>query len=314
MKSRSRLVLSMIILLAAVITTGRVGRAAPAVTQGITITPVFQQVNIPEGADQQPINFSVTNNEKSTQTLSLSAADFNTLNETGGLLFVGANPTALQKKYGLAEWLALPQKQIVLQPGQTVQIKGSVLNLATLSAGGHYGALMLTSAGPGNSGPNNITLHPIASSLIFVTKLGGDTHRLGLSNVSLNRSLFHLPGSVTLRFHNDGNTHLTPRGTVTITNSSGKLISKGIINVDSGIILPETFRRYYVPLQSVSQANLPGSYVVKVDYRFDGINQFREYKQSFIYAPAGSIVLIASALIIIVFVLWRIREKVIVNK
>jgi hypothetical protein len=265
--------------------------------KGITVTPAFQQVSIDSGTSQQPINFSVTNNEPSSQTLSLTAADFNTLNESGGLFFVGTNPTDLQKKYGLAKWLSLPQPQITLAPKQTQTIKAEILNLPDMPAGGHYGALMfaVAQANPNHSG-NNVALHPVASSLLFVTKLGGDTHKLGLQKVSLSHSLFGLPGSVNLRFHNDGNTHVIPRGVASLIDPHGRVVSKGIINDDSGIILPQTFRQYHVPLQKVVASNLPGRYKVKIDFRFDGISQFRTYQQTFTYLPVGSMVIIIIAI------------------
>lgn len=260
--------------------------AAKAGPTGITVSPAFQQVTIQANETEHPVSFTITNDKNIAQTLSLSTADFNTLSESGGLVFVGTNPTALQKKYGLAKWLSLPQTQITIAPGQTVTIKADVLDLASMPAGGHYGALMLAVQNPGAATTsNNIAVHPIASSLLFVTKLGGDTHKLGLAGVTVNRKFLSLPDEVILRFHNDGNTHLIPRGIVTVVDSRGKVVSKGIINDDSGIILPETLRRYYVPMQQIASSALPGQYKLRVDFRFDGISQFRSYQTSFWIIP-----------------------------
>ena len=282
--------------------------ASQPTPQGITITPAFQQVSIPVGVAQQPISFSVTNNESRPQALSLSTADFNTLNESGGLFFVGTNPTALQKKYGLAKWISLGQTQLNLAPKQTATIRANILNLPDLTPGGHYGALMVsaqTSNSQASSAPNKVALHPIASSLLFVTKLGGDTHKLGLSSVTIRRHIFSMPNNVILRFHNDGNTHLILRGTVTITNSSGKLISKGIINEESAIILPETYRQYFVPLQQLSSATLPGRYKISADFRFDGISEFRSYQQSIFYMPFYWLVIMILLLCWVVIIIVR---------
>ena len=246
---------------------------------GITISPAYQQVSLPGDKPEVPVNFKLTNNESRVQVLNLSAADFNTLNESGGLLFVGSNPTDIQKKYGLAKWLRIPQPQISIQPHQTIDINASVLNLFDMPAGGHYGGLLISDASLPQA--NKVSVKPVASSLLFVTKLGGDTHRLGLAGVTFSRNIFKLPSNVTLRFHNDGNTHLIPRGVVYLESPSGRVISKGIINDDSGIILPETYRRYYVPMQAISKASQPGKYKLRVDFRFDGISTFRSYQSSF---------------------------------
>jgi hypothetical protein len=252
--------------------------------QGITISPAYQQSSVSEGESERAVSFTITNNRPVQQDFKLSVADFNTLGETGGLFFVGANPTQLQKKYGLAKWFKLSQDKITLGAKQSAKIEAQILNLPDMSPGGHYGALMITanSVESGND-VNKVALNPIASSLLFVTKLGGDTHKLSLSDVQVSRSLFKLPDSITLRFHNAGNTHLIPRGIVTVSDAQGNIVSKGIINDSSSIILPETNRKIFVPLNTVKHSSKPGQYKLKVDFRFDGIDQYRSYKQSVYY-------------------------------
>jgi hypothetical protein len=302
--------LALIVIFAATLYLFQKNTLAAQAPTGITVSPAFQQVNLQAGESQHPVNFTVTNNKGSAQTLDLSSADFNTLNESGGLLFVGTNPTKLQEKYGLAKWLSLPQKQITIPAKQTVTINAVILNQSDMPAGGHYGALMLALAGNGNqSSGNNIAVHPIASSLIFVTKIGGDTHKLGLIDVNYNHSIYTQPSDITLRFKNIGNTHLIPRGSVTIKSSSGKLINKGIINDDSGIILPETFRQYHVPLKQINSSLLPGRYKIKIDYRFDGFNQYRTYVNSYWYTPLWTMLILVIAVFILVWYFLRKRLK-----
>jgi hypothetical protein len=264
----------------------------PKTTQapsGITVSPAFQQVQIKDGETQHLLEFSITNHRPTSETIQLSTADFNALSETGGLFFVGSNPTQIQKKYGLANWLNLPNSSVTVAPSQTIKISAYVLNDPTLTGGGHYGALMLAlqSDNQSSSKNNKIALHPIASSLLFATKLGGDTHKLKLSNVYFSHNLFKQLSSVTLRFYNNGNTHLIPRGTVMLTSPGGKTISQGTINEDSSIILPEVYRQYTVPLNKVSSPVRPGNYKLNVNFRFDGYDQFRSYQANiFLITPA----------------------------
>jgi hypothetical protein len=257
------------------------GGAGAAPPTGLTVSPAFQMVTIRPGAAEQPVSFRVTNDRPVAQDLSLSVRDFNTLNESGGLFFVGTNPTALQKKYGLAKWVSLPTDHVIVQPKQTITLKASILNLPDLSAGGHYGALMISLGG--NSGGGRVGLQPIASSLLFVTKPQGATHQLSLSGVDFSHGWLKLPDHISLRFQNTGNTHVVPRGGVYLRDSAGRLISKGIINQNSNIILPETYRRYDVPLTETSSAVRPGKYSLRVDFRFDGISQYRSYQADFWY-------------------------------
>jgi hypothetical protein len=236
---------------------------------------------------EHSIEFRVTNNENTVQTIDITTADFNTLDESGGLVFVGTNPTALQKKYGLANWLRVPSSTVTLQPKQSTTFTANIVNQPDLAPGGHYGALLLNlSSGPNAaSSQNKVALHPIASSLLFVSKTGGDTHKLKLMDVYSNHNIFKLPSSVTLRFYNSGNTHLVPRGTVEVTDPSGKVISKGIINENSNIVLPETYRKYTVPLNKTASSFIPGNYKIIVNFRFDGYDQFRGYQESIFIMP-----------------------------
>jgi hypothetical protein len=115
-------------------------RALAAAPTGITISPAFQQVNILASETQHPLQFSITNNQSTAQNLSLSTADFGELSDTGGLFFVGTNPTQQQAKYGLAKWFSLDQSSLILAAHQTQVIRAEILNRTDLAGGGHYGA------------------------------------------------------------------------------------------------------------------------------------------------------------------------------
>jgi hypothetical protein len=283
--------------------------STPNTPSGITLSPAIVQSQIQATEAQHQLDFKITNNKSVPQTINITTADFNTLDESGGLVFVGTNPTKLQKKYGLATWLTLPQTSVTLQPKQTSTINAFITNQDSLAPGGHYGALMLSleEANQASLSSNNkVSLHPIATSLLFVSKLGGDTHKLQLSNVYTSHNIFQLPGTATLRFHNNGNTHLVPRGEVNVTTSRGKLISKGIINENSQIILPGTYRRYAVDLHKISTPLLPGKYKMDVNFRFDGYDQFRTYQTSqFLLTPAFLllILVVIFALVVVLFIL-----------
>jgi hypothetical protein len=290
--------------------------AAPSSNQqssprGIVLSPAVIQANVASTEAEHPIEFQVTNNTPKAQTLNISTTDFNTLNETGGLVFVGSNPSKLQKKYGLATWIVLPQTSIFLQPNQTTTISAVISNQGSLAPGGHYGALMLALESSGQSSSSNkIAVHPIASSLLFINKAGGDTHRLKLTNIYANHSIFKVPDSLTLRFYNDGNTHLIPRGTVEITDPKGKLVSKGIINENSNLILPETYRRYSVPVNKISNGFLPGKYKLTTNFRFDGYDQFRTYQESILIIPPAFLLLILVVVLATTsFVAFIFRKK-----
>lgn len=277
--------------------------------KGITVSPAFQLASVKANEDQHTLNFKVTNNRPTDQTINFSVADFNTLGESGGLAFVGTNPTELQKKYGLANWVRLSQTSATIAPGQTATINASVLNDSSLAPGGHYGALLLSLDTGNASGQNKIALKPIASSLLFVTKVGGDTHKMALAGVDASHSIFKLPDSVNLRFKNSGNTHLVPRGIVNVTAPDGTVVKKGVINENSSIILPETYRLYSVPLKNIAHTSMPGNYKLSVDFRFDDLDQYRRYQTSLFLLPPIVILVIPLILAIAGFCAYYLFKK-----
>ncbi len=278
--------------------------------QGITVSPAFQQVQVLAVEPQHELDFTVTNHRPSAENIQLTTQDFNELADTGGLFFVGSNPTALQKKYGLATWLTLPQTSVVVQPQQTVKIIAYIRNDSTLAPGGHYGALMLgLSEGAATPKPNQVAVHPIASSLLFVNKVGGDIHSLKLTSVEASHDTFKLPSKVVLHFLNDGNTHVVPRGTVTITNPKGKLVSQGVINENSSLILPQVNREFTVDMMKVASADKAGKYKLTVNFRFDGTDQFRSYQTSILLKSPGTYLALAILLlIIVVFIVYYYKK------
>lgn len=278
--------------------------------KGVTLSPAFQQVSISQDQDTKDIPFSVTNNQAVTQQVKITFSDFNTLGDTGGLFFVGSNPTQLQKKYGLSDWISIASPELSLKPGQKINLNAVVQNLPSLAPGGHYGAINVElENGAKGSSTNRVGVSPVASTLIFLTKLGGDTHRLKLLNVSAGHTFLNLPSSVNLRFYNDGNTHLVPRGIANITNSSGKIVSSGIINQNSEIILPQTSRVFVVPLTSQAVSLVPGSYRLTVNFRFDGLDQYRTYRTNFFYLPVIYLLVLALIIAAVIAALIRWRKK-----
>lgn len=307
-----RAVAATFFLVISIATVGLVSaQTTPSAPKGITVSPALQKIAITPQESQRPIEFTITNNRAVTQTIKLSTSDFNSLNETGGLLFVGTNPTQLQKKYGLSQWISLPQSEVKIPAGATITVKASINDVASLPAGGHYGALMLAldSSESSASSLNKVALQPIASSLLFVTKQGGETYRLKLTQVSDNHSLLRLPSEVNLRFKNQGNTHLVPRGSIILSDSSGRVIKKGVINEESGIILPENARRYAVKLRSVSLASKPGKYMLTVDYRFEGFDGFRTYRNSFFVATPSVLFGVVAVILVLGLGYLALRKR-----
>lgn len=244
--------------------------------RGIEVSPPLANIVISGGAET-PFAVSVKNHSDAAITLYLSAVDFKSLNETGGAAFLDTRDPAA--KYGLSGWMRLDQKSLDLPAGQSAKVTGAIINREDLAPGGHYGAVLF-SLNPPLEGRTQIGLRQVASSLIFALKTGGEKYGLRLDSLpGLPRWALGPPAKVRLRFQNTGNVHTAPRGLVTITDPAGRIVSKGTINVDSSLVLPDSYRQLAVGMQRIRPAAAIGNYQVLVQYRPDNSDKIATYSQ-----------------------------------
>lgn len=246
-------------------------------SKAVVVEPFLQEVVLEPTDASKDFTVQITNNTSSVFTFSLSAVDFGTLNETGGLFFTGLESIELPYKYGLADWLELDKGTRSLSPGQKASVNVTLYNRNDLSPGGHYGAIFINSTDlERKSGQPNVNLRQTISPLIFAIKRGGERYDLALDSVSHSGQWFKGPSDVQLKFKNNGNTHVVPRGIVNLLDRKGGIHSRGIINESSSYILPESNRMLSVVLkkQAASPLQLIKTYKLEVNYRYDGLDRF----------------------------------------
>ncbi|KKR31689.1 MAG: hypothetical protein UT63_C0063G0002 [Candidatus Gottesmanbacteria bacterium GW2011_GWC2_39_8] len=278
--------------------------------QGISITPPFQELVILEKDNQVPFSIEFRNQTDTNKTLRFSVIDFGSLDESGGVAFLGNAGEAIEKKYGLASWIILEKDNMELDPGGKQILKVTVENRESLSPGGHYGAIMVYVGKEEEA--SLVSFTQVISSLVFVKKTGGEKYGMNLAEKSYIKNKLFFPRQVNLRFQNTGNVHLVPRGVVTVTDWIGRTIGKGIINQETGRILPESFRIYPVVLEMIGSPILPGMYNVDIDYRYSEKKNFDRATFSFFYPGFlgfGIVVLLIILFVVIILRLLRIRRK-----
>ena len=271
--------------------------------KGIALTPAIKNLDVHKGQATASFNIMVTNNTKNNVTLGISSVDFKSLNNGGGLAFVGNNAGQVDHKYGLARWLDIPGN-VELKPNQTKPVPITVENRGDLSPGGHYAAVLFKVSG-GGSGGNRVAFNQVVSTLVFVRKIDGEQYGIGLAKPSLPVSWLHLPTNIDLFFKNTGNVQAVPRGLVTISSPLSHEVARGIINTDSSLVLPESTRLIRTGLFNTGSAWLPGWYHVRVAYHYDGSSAMAFYDSSFLYLNLLSI----SFGLVALAVIWYIARQ-----
>jgi hypothetical protein len=270
--------------------------APPSVTyKGITLSPAIVNLELAPNQAKSTFKITITNNQSLPISLTTSSLDFKSLNETGGVAFIGANSNQLQHKYGLANWLSVPAQSINLGPNKTQIVSITIDNRDDLSPGGHYAAVLFKNAGSSGQAANKVNFNQVVATLVFLKKTGGEIYSLQLSQPSLKTQYFSLPGSIGLHFKNIGNTQTVPRGTLSVYGPNGKMYERGVINPDSGLVLPDSTRFFRTSITKTGHSWLPGKYKAVITYRPEDISTARTDEYSFYYVNLLSLAVAVAA-------------------
>ena len=271
--------------------------------QGLTVTPAIKQIALAPSQMSATFTVSVTNTTDSPITVAISTQDFTTLNQNGGIRFLS---TANSGPHALASSMSVATPQIHLDRGRSAAVTVAINDTEKLAAGGHYAAVVFRIVDSSSSGSNNIvSVMPAVSSLVFVTTSGAGTQQLDLSSPNIGSFQTQFPNQLNLVFTNSGNTQTTIHGVAQITESGGRPVSQGIINADSGLILPGSQRLFDVALHDVTGSpRIVGSYTLHILYRHDGQSDYSVYQQKFFFVNGllvwgGTLVLLLGALLVL---------------
>jgi hypothetical protein len=254
-----------------------------AAETGFSVSPPFQEVVINRNDSYKESEIEIKNNTDSSVVFNISPVDFGSLDNSGGIVFLGSSESG-ERKYSLASWIQIDRNKLILDAHSSQKIKVSIINKDSLSPGGHYGAILVTLDSDLTQG-NNVGIKQSYASLFFVKKTGGEIYSLKINKIDFKHNFLRINKKIKLNFQNDGNVHLVPRGTISVMDPFNRLVLRQSINIDSSIIIPESFRDFNVTLDKVSSLIWPGKYRLFIDYRFDGQDEVKNQQINFVFVP-----------------------------
>jgi len=272
---------------------------------------VFQNVTIGQDQPQAQYVLTLSNDTGVSQAFKISTEDFGSLNQSGGVAFLGTSSSGYAQTYGLSKWMQLSQTAVTLAAGASTNIFVTITNSSSLATGGHYGAVLATAltAPNGAAAKSRIGVLEVLSSLLLLVKSGGPPPNLTLLAQTVDRQGILFPSQVQQLFKNQGDVHVVPRGTIDIRDPLGHLVARGAMNINSGIILPQTARRYDVSLMQLASAWMPGEYSVLTTYRYDGSNATKTWTGQFWYFGSPLLwLLVAAVLLLAAAIIWWFRR------
>ena len=286
-----------------------VGNASAANPQpiGIVVTPAIKKVVLRGNETTASFAVKVTNTSASLALMKVTTRDFTASSNGKQLTFVPATSDGSSKLHSLSKSLNVGLQQFPLAPGISQNVPVIIENANKLNPGGHYAAIIFNVQGLPNA-RSTVGVREAVSCLVFVDTATGGTQSISLAPVPVNHVVLSLPKSVDVVLTNQGNTETVPRGFVQIVGPKNHVISQGIINTDSGMILPGSSRLFPVSLRSIGSHTLIGTYHLKIYYRHDGQTTFNIYDKEFLLINIPIIVAtVALVCVVCLVAVWAIK-------
>jgi hypothetical protein len=259
--------------------------ATPGTNGGISVTPAIVQLDLIKGQTDAHFSVTIANHTAAPVQVKLDFADFEALNDTGGITFIDQSPRSLKSSHDLLSWVQLDVSQVGIEPGAAASVPIELRQLGSLSPGGHYGAITYKTIGAAQGAAGNrVQVNQLVTTLVFVATAGEGTSSLRLLPPDIGALTFAIPDSINVFVVNDGNVQTVPRGSVQI--DSGDLaspIAVGVLNGNSSMVLPASTRLLATPLTVLRTSWWPHRYHVRIQYRPDNAATFSTYTKTFWY-------------------------------
>lgn len=269
------------------------GGSAAERTAGFTVSPAQLSLTLNSETLSQSATVTIENSYNTELQL---IAELQAIDESGVRL-VPAGPV----DEALASALKISTTDISIPAHSTYQLEIHLIDHIQLADGGHYASLVLSQR-PGAEGSS--TFRPAVAVNVFIIKNQNVRTDLQLTDLTTNRTIFSLPSSASVVFKNLGNTHVVPRGSISIYDDQ-TLIGKAIVNTDSRVVLPDRQAEFKTTFEMYSRLLLPRKLRMQTMYRIDTSDVQLMQEQTFWYVPVVDIIAMLGILVII---WWRRRQ------
>ena len=275
-------------------------------TNLVTVSPQLVQLDL--SSDPSEAQYSYTNDTDQTIELALTIQDVKELEDRGipGLLDPNESKSY---KYGLSSWATFSNNDLVIAPGETKTVT-VYIDKDRLTIGGHYASVLAEIRQIDTK--KTVKLRAILASHLFVrTGTGNEREEAKIVGFDALSEWLQFPSGFQFRLHNLGNVDVTPYGLITIFDSFGHKVTQSAVNEDSLITLPDSIRKYTVPISSKHQNLIPGIYKAHIAIHYGKKNLKQKKEVTFFTlgslngAGIGAIILI----IITFIVMIKLKKK-----
>jgi len=209
----------------------------------LTVAPARQELLVDPG-EKTAVVLKFLNQGETPVSGLLKAADFIVEDKEGSPTFL-EDETTLSSRFAAASWVELPYDRITIAPKDKVVIQAKINVPQDAQAGGRYFAIFFEPGGITSEalGVEKEAETPITirlAGLVYLRVAGPIEENAYLTQLTVPRFLEYGPIPITTEIKNQGNYHIRPQGTVTLTSVFGTKVDEEILEEQN--ILPETSR------------------------------------------------------------------------
>jgi hypothetical protein len=227
-----------------VLSLGKVSVLARS-TLPLTVAPARQKAFVDPGKTTA-VNIKFFNRGDTPVSGLLKVADFIVSDKEGTPEFL-EGPTKISSRFAAASWVKLPYSRITIAPKDKVLIQVKINAPKNARPGGKYLAIYFEPGGkPGQpKGRLREATTPVAeriAGLVYLRVSGPIAESASVTQFSAPNFSEYGPTAITTEILNQGDYHIRPRGTITLTNLLGRQIDK--VKIKEENIFPDASRNY----------------------------------------------------------------------
>ncbi len=266
---------------------------------GLSISPPTFEISANPG-DTLTNTIRVTNLNESSVLVSVDRRNFTAVGEEGSI-----GLTEEETSFSLASWISVEPESIRI-PGRDSHTFTFIIDIPTnAEPGGHFGSVVFKTGGaqPGQTGA---TLSQEVGALVLLRVAGKAEESASLASFSAIKNLWEYgPVDLEVRVKNEGNVHVRPTGTITVTNIWGRQVAE--MELEPRNVLPGAIRR---SLATWEERNLIGKYTATVYLAYGNQGKTLTASTTFWAFPYRIGGLVLAGLLVLAIFLYRGRKRV----
>jgi hypothetical protein len=205
-------------------------------SQGLAITPPVFELSANPG-DTIVNTIRVDNLTEAPLPIDTFADNFTAIGEEGQ---VGLSKE--ESAFSLATWISISPSSATLAAKASKTFEFTIKVPKNAEPGGRFGSVVFSTNGKKPDQGGGVGTGQEVGSLILLTLAGEVKERASIASFKTTQSVFEQgPISFETRIKNQGNVHIKPTGTITISDVFGK--KQATIPVNSQNVLPDAIRK-----------------------------------------------------------------------